>query len=608
MKKLLFIALCMFVVVSCEDALDKAPLDIISEQNVWQDESLVDLYIADLYNKGNFFHRNGAHHYDLAEVVGGGLSRSFGSWQFAYQTTLKPLTPDDDDNLAPLHFWAYDAVRQINFVIEKLSDENSPFDADYRNTRLGECYWLRAWIYFKMVRLYGGVPIIDRVQSLDEPDEDLFVPRSSEEETYDFVAADCDRARNLLMDKNLTEYGRATEWAALALKSRAMLYAASIGEFGEVQTIGFGELETTLGISDPDKYWNLSFQASKEIIDNGPFSLFEKLNPDYVKNFEELFQAEEEANPEVIFSERFNGWPNGRGHNWDLWNQPDEFRNCCGNLVKVFRHTLEYFEYKDGSSGVMDPADYVPGDPNNLHSLEEWWLNRDPRAYASIFTAELPWKGSIVYTHVGTYKLDENNERQYITDGEVTDGIRTVPASGRFRDLSRSALNLKKRLTEELYMTQNEVGLSYTDFIVFRLAEIYLNYAEADFYLNDGGTDGLSYLNLVRQRVGMPDKTSLTQDLVRDERTRELMFEHHHIWDIIRWRIAEEELHGKEFEGIEMKYDFDEDKYEITFVSEGPNNGDVSPRFFSPHNYYYPISTSRIYANPALVQNPGYIQ
>jgi len=458
-----------------------------------------------------------------------------------------------------------------------------------------------------MVRVYGGVPIVDRVQAMDEPDDVLYVPRSSETETYDFIAADCDRARVLLTGKNLTEYGRATEWATLALKSRAMLYAGSIGEFGQVQTIGSGELETTLGVSDPDKYWNLSLAASKEIIDNGPFSLYEK-NTDLRQNFEDLFQAEGADNPEVIFAERFGG-KGSRGHDWDLWIQPNEFRCGYGDILKAFKHTLEYFEFQDGSSGVvMDPANYVIGDPNNLHSLQDFWLSRDPRALATFYFAETPWKGSIVYTHVGTYKRDADGVRQYITAGEVTDGMRTVPAAAPIREVSRSALNVKKRMTEDLAITEEAAGLGYSDFIVFRLAEIYLNYAEADFYLNGTSVAGLTYLNRVRQRVGMPDKTALSQDVIQNERTVELMFEHHHFWDIRRWRIAEAELHGKTFYGIEMKYDFDEDKYEIYFINKSGNDGDISPRFFFSHNYYYPISTERLNANPVLVQNPGYLQ
>lgn len=605
MKKFIYtVFLFCLILTACEDPLDKSPLNLISESVVWNDEKLVDLYLADLYSRSEFFFAPRNASFGMSEAVNGGFARTWGGWTQGNQHTQRVLTPDQSESSALFHFWKYNLVRDINEMITRMGYANSPFDEDFRNTRLGEAYFLRAWIYFRMARVYGGVPIIERVQSLDEAEEDLFVPRSSEEETYDFIAADCDRAQALLQGKNETEYGRATEWAALALKSRAMLYIASAGEFGQVQTIGSGELQTTLGTSNPDKYWKLSLDASKEIIDNGPFSLYQK-NGDRVKNFEEIFQAEGADNPEVIFSERFSG-QGSRGHDWDNWLQPDEFRNGWGSFLKCFPNALGKFEFKDGSSGVLNPADFMQGDPNNLHSLEDFWYNRDPRALATFYFAETPWKGSVVYTHVGTYKKDQNGVRNYITSGKVTDGIRTVPAAGRPRDLYASALHAKKRMNEAVELTIISGGLSYSDFIVFRLAEIYLNYAEADFYLNGAGGDGLSYLNSVRERAGMPAKTTLAQDIIRNERDVELMFEHQRFWDIRRWRIAVAELNGIKMPGIQMRYDFDEDKYEIYFINSGGIQGDVKERVFLSHNYYYPIRTEILNENPALVQNPGY--
>jgi len=605
MKKFIYtiFLFCLFS-TACEDPLDKGPINIISDNIVWNDETLVDLYMADLYNRSEFFFAPRAANLGMAEAANSGFARTWGAWTQGNQHTHRVLTPDQNEGIAIFHCWKYDLVRDINEMIDRMGDENSPLDVDLRNTRLGEAYFLRAWVYFKMARVYGGVPIIERVQSIDEAEEDLFVPRSSEEATYDFIAADCDRAQTLLQGRNETEYGRATEWAALALKSRAMLYIASAGEFGQVQTIGSGELQTTLGTSNPNKYWQMSFEASKEIIDNGPFSLYKK-NGDLTKNFEEIFHAEGADNPEVIFSERFSGM-GSRGHDWDNWLQPDEFRNGWGSFLKSFPNALGKFEFRDGTSGVLNPANFVKGDATNLYDLDNFWLNRDPRALATFYFAETPWKGSVVYTHVGTYKKDQDGVRQYITSGDVTDGTRTVPAKGRARDIYASALHVKKRMNEALELTIINGGLSYSDFIVFRLAEIYLNYAEADFYLNGTGGNGLSYLNKVRERAGMPAKTALTQDIIRNERDVELMFENQRFWDIRRWRTAVAELNGIKNPGIEMRYDFDEDKYEIYFINSGGIQGDAATRIFLPHNYYYPIMTKILNENPALVQNPGY--
>ncbi|QGY43674.1 RagB/SusD family nutrient uptake outer membrane protein [Maribellus comscasis] len=606
MKKIIYtILLINFLIAGCEDPLDKEPLNLISEDGVWKDETLIDLYFADLYSRCEFFLAPRVANFGMSEAVNSGFCRTWGPWPQGYQHTSRVLTADQSSTYAVFHCWDYELVRDINDAIEKLEDESSLLEGeDFKNARLGEAYFLRAWIYFKMVKTYGGVPLIKRVQSLDEPDEDLFVPRSSEEECYDSIAEDCDTARELLEGRNLTEYGRATEWAALALKSRAMLYAGSIGEFGEVQTTGSGEYATTLGITNANKYWQLSLEASKEIIEDGSYRLYEE-NSDLSDNFEQLFQAEGADNPEVIFAERYDGL-GSRGHDWDLWLQPDEFRNGYGSFLKCFTNALGKFDFKDGRSGILNSDNFVKGDPSNLHSLDDFWNSRDPRAQATFYFAETPWKGSTIYTHAGTYKLDENEERQYITSGDVTDGIRTVPAQGASRDLSRSALHVKKRITENLDLTQINAGLGYSDFIVFRLAEIYLNYAEAYFYTSGSGGDGLKYLNMVRERAGMPARSELTQDNIRQERDVELMFEGHRYWDLRRWRTAVDELNGKKFAGIEMRYDFDEDKYEIYFINNGANEGDNADRIFLSNNYYYPIQTDILNENYALVQNPGY--
>ncbi len=606
MKKIinLILGTILLLSFSCEDPLDKQPLNLITEEAVWNDPVLIDMFVADLYHRAEFFWGKIDDNNGMAEIANAGWCRTFGTWQLGYQHTNVALTAESSDAIAAFHFWEYGSIREINTLIEKLSDESIDIDPDFRMTRLGEGYFLRAWFYFKMARLYGGVPIIDRVQQLGEPEEDLLVPRSSEEETYDFIASDLDRARTLLTGRNLSESGRATEWSALALKSRAMMFAASAGEFGTMQTIGSGALQTTLGIPDPDKFWQLSRDASKEIIDNGPFQLYQQ-ESDLVANFTGIF--EDEGNSEIIFSEVLDG-ANSRRSRWDRWMQPSVTRVGYSNMAPVLLPALEAFEYLDGSPGTLDPAKHIKGDPSNLHSLDDIWYNRDPRARATIYWAETPWRGNIVYKHQATYKLDENGVRQLITSGNVSDGTRMVPASGLPRDRDISSLHVKKRLKEsfDLLNAANGGDASDVDFIVFRLAEIYLNYAEAELYVSNPYGDGLTYLNRLRERAGMPLKTSLTEEVLRKERDVELMFEGQRYYDVRRWRIAESLFNGVKIPGVLMNYDFDADKYEIWIANQGGAQGDVTNRVFESHYYYYPISLSRINSNPALVQNPGY--
>ena len=150
------------------------------------------------------------------------------------------------------------------------------------------------------------------------------------------------------------------------------------------------------------------------------------------------------------------------------------------------------------------------------------------------------------------------------------------------------------------------MAYSKTDYIVFRLGEIYLNLSEAAYEL--GKTEeALNALNVIRERAGMPDKTTIDMETIRAERKVELAFEGHRYWDLKRWRIAEEKLTGGNT-GIKYELDYATRKYKITIiknVEESYGDGSRSPLFLS-HHYYFPITLGRTGANPNLVENPGY--
>jgi hypothetical protein len=147
-------------------------------------------------------------------------------------------------------------------------------------------------------------------------------------------------------------------------------------------------------------------------------------------------------------------------------------------------------------------------------------------------------------------------------------------------------------------------GLSSTDFYVFRLGEIYLNYVEAAFYLGNPNGDMASRMNDLRDRAGMPALTSveITQDKIRQERRVELAFESHVFWDLRRWRIAVAELDGVKRKRMHFRYDYDANTY--TIATADGDKGRV--RSHPERNYYYALGLNRIADNPNLIENPGY--
>ncbi|MDR1454255.1 MAG: RagB/SusD family nutrient uptake outer membrane protein [Tannerella sp.] len=365
---------------SCvNDILDKKPLDIISEEVVWNDPDLVDSYMARQYASMHIFR------YDAPDdaTSGGGSSIWNNRNAHMYVTNIsdeagRPVWAAADPasykrggmsiSGGLLEWWPYTIIRQLNMLIEKLPE--SANDPDFIAGRVAEARFLRAFNYFAMIKRYGGVHLITKVIPLDAPDEELYPVRNSEQEIYDFVISEIDAVEETL--KSFTEYGRASQGAALALKCRAALYAGSIAQFGTVQ------LDGLLGIPQaqaPD-YYRKSYDAAKKIINGGKFALYNS-DEDKVTNFKNVFLKE--RNSEMIFVKQHDGsqiyWFYGfmicpKPHGYDM-----------GMSVAPYLEMAEEFEYTDGSPGTLDRDAIQQG----LWSMEELWGDKDSRFHASIY-------------------------------------------------------------------------------------------------------------------------------------------------------------------------------------------------------------------------------
>src|SRR5690606_27836179 len=137
-----------------------------------------------------------------------------------------------------LDWWesSYSAIRTLNEFIKRVPE--APVDENFRKVRTAEARFLRAFSYFSMVKRYGGVPLITEPQDINASYEELYRKRDKEQAIYDFVLAELDAAIPDLPERGETEYGRPSRYTALALKSRAALYAASIAKYGTVQLDG----------------------------------------------------------------------------------------------------------------------------------------------------------------------------------------------------------------------------------------------------------------------------------------------------------------------------------------------------------------------------------
>ncbi len=581
------------IILSCEDPLERTAVDRFADASIFNDETLTDLTVANLFARAKFL--PGANETNPSRLVvdacAGGYSRTFGGWPGGYQFTRGLFTEQGTGGQGTNEYWDWFLVREINEVMIQINDGGLP--QEYKDTRTGELHFLRAWVYFQMVKRYGGVPIIREPQSINLPLDDLQVPRNSEEETYDFIAEECDMAVTLLEGKELNG-GRPTHWAALALKSRAMLYAGSIGEFGTMQLSGL------LGISNPDKFWQLSYDASKRIIDEGPFQLYGAGPSSFEEaeqNYYDLFttKAELGQNSEAIFTEVFIG--NGvKPEDWERWCAPAVVSGTT--FLNTYLETFEMYEYIDGTPGALDRSTLVEG---VFHDMADFIGRKDPRCRANIFLPEQQYGGFTVWMHEGLYVNG-------VLETSNVDGV-DVPAQGPSRDIQRTGMFNRKRSNDQ-FLVGPARGQGGTDYMVFRLGETYLNLAEAAYALERNG-EALEALNTIRRRVLMPDKTSIDWPTIQNERAVELTFEQHRYWDLRRWRLAHIELDrraskGNKYTGVRWRKDFDNPGfYEIIHTTTGTAT-DSWDRIFEEHHYYFPIGLARIQRSPALIENPGY--
>jgi len=573
----LLIILLLVFLSGCDNIVDfsKSPKDRISSDLVFKDKQVTEANLAQIYENTHFLYRNP--NQPVMDIFLAGMAASARGFAYWQPSAAFPLEIIDASGAGVIDYWPYWNIRSANEFINGI--KNSDYNEEYISQKVAEVRYLRAHEYFELVKRYGGVPIVTEPQSFEDPEDELFLERNSEQEVYDFIANEIDDIASILPPSK--DEGRVDKYTALSLKSRAMLYAASVAEFGEVKMDGL------LGIpsSEADKYWQSSYDASRAIIESGRFALYNELPNNPSQNFQDLF-VEEEGNPERIFVKQYDADKN-KGHSWDLGAVPFEFRQTWGSNFCAFLNAVELFEYKDGSSGKIE-RDLIKGD--HLFDIDNVFRDRDPRFLATFFFPESEWQDGKVHFHRRTVIDGEE-----VSSGTVGDGW---PASAPRRNWVNTGFLVRKMMDESQIGPLRET--SSQDWMVYRYAETLLNSAEAAFYLGKQ-SEALEHINKIRNRAGMPELNSITEEDVRHERMVELLFENHRYWDLRRWRIAGEFLDGLRTKGLEYTYHYEERKYDFHL-----KNGDPESRVFQERHYYLPLGVDRVSGKSNMVENPGY--
>lgn len=437
----------------------------------------------------------------------------------------------------------------INLDISRLDPaKRVEYENNLKDIRMwrAEAHFLRAYFNFELLKRYGPIPIIKSTLDINKDYSDT--PRPTMKEVVEFIANDCDIAADsleLTPWRNMNDaFGRATKGAALALKSRLLLYAAS------PLYVDFGDIDEANKPSDAT-LWKAAADAAKAVIDLNQYALA----PAYDDLFKNDFQ-----NKEYIFVRRYPS-----NSDFEKSNFPVSYGGKGG--TNPSQNLIDDYEMLDGTA--FDWNDPVKA----AHPFE----NRDERLLATVLMNGVLFKGKRIATYPG--------------------GADAMPNP----NATKTGYYLRKFLNENVNI-QTGGGSDGHVVPLFRLAEIYLNYAEALNEYDPTNPDIAVYLNKIRGRVSLPDVPSgLTQEqmrtLIHHERRVELAFEEHRFWDVRRWKVASSTL-GAPVKGVKITQD-DAGNFTYSPVQ-------VEQRVFQPKMYWYPIPQSEVLKLHHWEQNKGW--
>lgn len=563
------------------DLLDKTETTDLNKQKTFSDSTLTHEFLTGLYADVAFnweYRKYPSTRSGNSDVSDDAISASInnGAIHPIVSGTLSPMS-----NSPYTTSWSvpYKSIRLANVFLANVS--RSPLSVNKIKRLTAEARFLRAWYYACLLRYFGGIPIIG--DEVIDVNHEFNEKRSTYEETVNYIVYELNAAAvDLPTGYTGNDFGRATKGAALALKSRVLLYAASpLFNGGNIGVeLGAGAEKIALaGYPGYDKNrWLLAQQAAFEVMDMHMYDLYEA--PDAATNppgysFSRMFLKR--MNNEYIMQYNL---PLNRDLEADFFAPS---RNS--SLRSMPTHNLaKSFGMINGKAITESGSTYDPAKP---------FINRDPRFnYTIAYNGTMWYDGTTstkkpVYTYVGA-ALDGFNNRQYHT--------------GYFW-----------RKMQEENTAWNGGSQTERCLPIIRYAEILLSYAEASNELNE--TDkAYDQLKLIRKRAGiLPGidglyglKDNMTVQEMRialqNERRAELAFEEHRFWDVRRWKIAEQVLNGLQLEALK-----------ITMVSTNvytyevlPINHANSKLKFLKANYLFPIDQIEIDKNRGLIQNPGY--
>jgi len=583
MKKIITILFFAMAIVSCQkSSLLDDKTNGLTEETVFSDSIQTMNFLTKIYQDAGytfgpsrFSSAGGSGNTELATDNAEGTNNT-SVWADNYvrggmgpSNVLTGFAADKD-------FWntPYKNIRRVNLLLSKLPQ--APFAETTKNRLRAEARFLRAFYYHNLVIAFGGVPLIgDRVFGINDI---INFPRSPYSECISYITTELDAAAadlSAVVYRDI-DFGRITQGACLALKSRVLLYAASpLFNGGQVPAATELLLLTGYGAEDKNR-WKAAADAAEAVIKLGQYSLNldNTTRPGY--GFYQLFLKR--VNSEYIFA-----------YNRPVQKEFEAFflppTRSGASTMKPTQSLVESFPMIDGKT-IRASSDYNPNNP---------YVNRDPRLDNSII-----YNGMVYMSNTGT----KTTVLTYTSTGSSIANT----TSDAYTPANRFTGYFSRKMLDE-NLSNASSGTTERAWPLIRYAEILLNYAEA---INESGEPekAVDKLKLLRERAGIRPgtdgrygiKPAITaeelREIIRNERRIELAFEDHRFNDIRRWKIASAVLTG--FNTIDI--------ITRTGTSTYVHTIGTAPRQlnFRDAMYLLPIPLSEIQKMPLMLQNPGY--
>jgi hypothetical protein len=533
---------------ACDDAfLDTNPTDIISDQAIFADSALADAYVVGRYVGVQL----------STESDKPGFGRGFEDAWMSSVTDESICNFDNDtyfvqqgNAAADRTGWisntwtrGYRSIRECNYGLANM--DKVPMSEAGKKRLKAELRFIRAYRYHDLIRNFGGIPIIgDKVYSLEDRDYTELYQRKSIEESLAYAVAELDAAAAGLAGSTVIP-GRGSENAALALKARLLLYAASPLYNNDKNDVA---------------KWQKAADAAKVVMDKNAFSL----HNDYRKLFITNNTSED------IFIRLYS--PTNEHTNLELVNGPNGYGGWAGNTP--LQNLVDDYEMMDGTKITY---------PKSGYNAKEPYKNRDPRLTMTVLYNGTSYRERKVETFVPGGQDSKDGNENWNTTKTGYYVYKFINDQNPIRNANQTATQPWKYL---------------------RYGEILLNYAEARNEAAGPDATVHSAINQLRKRAGMPDlPTGLTQaamrERIRNERRVELAFEEHRFFDVRRWKIANITENVPAY-GVRPEKKTDGSLEYVKIIA-------LEGRKFQDKNYWQPIPQSEIQASGgALKQNAGY--